>query len=185
MLVVFQLLQTIGYYGFTSLGARPAAGQGITVTKSLAYTVIIAWPPPCAAPCATQFADVASANGSSLRRRWRSRSLACASRSSKDAAADRDLGLLIAFSNTIFAYSLHAYQSELYLTTDSRPRGRLHLFLEPLQHDLCRLLCRLFPEELRHGGVFLFIASAMIAVIVVIASTGPRTTMLRLEAISR
>jgi hypothetical protein len=34
-------------------------------------------------------------------------------------------------------------------------------------------------------GVFLFIATAMVSVFIVIASMGPRTTNLRLEAISR
>ena len=57
MLIVFQVLQVVGYYGFTSWVPTLLLAQGITVTKSLAYTVIIAAANPLGALCATQFAD--------------------------------------------------------------------------------------------------------------------------------
>src|SRR6202020_3587257 len=57
MLVVFQWLQVVGYYGFTSGVPTLLLAQGITVTRSLAYTVIIAAANPFGALCATQFAD--------------------------------------------------------------------------------------------------------------------------------
>ena len=42
MLVIFNLFQTIGYYGFSSWVPALLISQGIEVTKSLAYTFIIA-----------------------------------------------------------------------------------------------------------------------------------------------
>jgi putative MFS transporter len=57
MLVIFQLLQTIGYYGFTSWVPTLLLSQGINITKSLAYTFVIALASPGAALVATQFAD--------------------------------------------------------------------------------------------------------------------------------
>ena len=42
MLIIFQLVQTIGYYGFTSWVPTLLASQGVDFTKSLAYTSIIA-----------------------------------------------------------------------------------------------------------------------------------------------
>src|SRR5579862_9956094 len=57
MLVIFQLLQTIGYYGFTSWVPTLLLAQGITITKSLGYTFLIALASPGAALVATQIAD--------------------------------------------------------------------------------------------------------------------------------
>jgi putative MFS transporter len=57
MLIIFQLLQTVGYYGFTSWVPTLLLAQGINVTKSLAYTIIIAAANPLGSLAATQFAD--------------------------------------------------------------------------------------------------------------------------------
>ena len=68
MLIIFQLLQTVGYYGFTSWVPTLLLAQGINVTKSLAYTIIIAAANPLGAFAATRFAD-------KCERKWQ---LACA-----------------------------------------------------------------------------------------------------------
>src|SRR5271167_4453260 len=94
-------------------------------------------------------------------------------------------GLLIAFSNTILAYSLNAYQSELYPT---RIRARAVGFTyswSRFSTIFVGFFVAFFLRNYGTTGVFLFIASAMVAVIVVIASMGPRTTNLRLEEISQ
>ena len=185
MLIIFQLVQTIGYYGFTSWVPTLLVAQGITFTKSLAYTVIIAIASPTAALVATQIAD-------RIERKWQ---LACAALAiagfgilfsqQRMAAGIIVLGLLIAFSNTILAYSLHAYQSELYPT---RIRARAVGFTYSWSRFSTTFVGFFIAYFLRHYGtlgVFLFIAVAMVIVFVVIASMGPRTTRLRLEAISR
>ena len=46
MLVIYNLFQTIGYYGFSSWVPTLLISQGIDVTKSLAYTFIIAMRQP-------------------------------------------------------------------------------------------------------------------------------------------
>ena len=185
MLVIFQLLQTIGYYGFTSWVPTLLLSQGINITKSLAYTFVIALASPLAALAATQFAD-------RFERKWQICGAAlaigvfglCFSQQ-KGAVGIVIFGLLIAFSNTIFAYSLHAYQSELYPT---RIRARAVGFTyswSRFSTIFVGFFVAFFLRNYGTIGVFLFIASAMGAVIVVIASMGPRTTNLRLEAISR
>jgi putative MFS transporter len=185
MLVIFQLLQTIGYYGFTSWVPTLLISQGINITKSLAYTFVIALASPVAALVATQIAD-------RFERKWQicGAALAIATfglcfSQQRGAAGIVVFGLLIAFSNTIFAYSLHAYQSELYPT---RIRARAVGFTyswSRFSTIFVGFFIAFFLRNYGTTGVFLFIASAMIAVIVVIASMGPRTTNLRLEAISR
>jgi MFS transporter, putative metabolite:H+ symporter len=185
MLVIFQLLQTIGYYGFTSWVPTLLISQGINITKSLGYTFLIALASPAAALVATQIAD-------RFERKWQISVSALAIAAfglcfsqQHSAVGIVVFGLLIAFSNTIFAYSLHAYQSELYPT---RIRARAVGFTyswSRFSTIFVGFFVAFFLRNYGPTGVFVFIASAMIAVFFVIASMGPKTTNLRLEAISR
>jgi len=95
------------------------------------------------------------------------------------------VGVLIAFSNTVLAYSLHAYQSELYPT---RIRARAVGFTYGWSRFSTIFIGFIIAFCLRNYGtigVFVFIAGAMVIVFLVIAIMGPRTTGRRLEAISR
>jgi putative MFS transporter len=185
MLIVFQLLQTVGYYGFTSWVPTLLLAQGINVTKSLAYTIIIAAANPLGAFAATRFAD-------KCERKWQLAfaalgiavfGLIFAQQSS--APGIMTLGVMIAFCNTVLAYSLHAYQSELYPT---RIRARAVGFTYGWSRFSTIFIGFMIAYCLRNYGsmgVFVFIAGAMLIVFLVIAIMGPRTTGRRLEAISR
>ena len=185
MLIIFQLLQTVGYYGFTSWVPTLLLAQGITVTKSLAYTIIIAAANPLGSLAATQFA-------ARCERKWQLAFAALAIAvfglifSQQTAAPGiMSIGVLIAFSNTILAYSLHAYQSELYPT---RIRARAVGFTYGWSRFSTIFIGFIIAFCLRNYGtlgVFVFIAGAMVIVFLVIAVMGPRTTGRRLEAISR
>jgi putative MFS transporter len=159
--------------------------QGITITRSLAYTVVIAAANPLGALCATWFAD-------RCERKWQ---LACSALSigvfglvfsqQSSAAGIMAAGAAIAFSNTILAYSMHAYQSELYPT---RIRARAVGFTYSWSRISTVFVGFMIAFCLRNYGtigVFTFVAGAMFTVFVIIATLGPRTTGLRLEAISR
>jgi MFS transporter, putative metabolite:H+ symporter len=184
MLIIFQLVQTIGYYGFTSWVPTLLASQGVDFTKSLAYTAVIAVASPVAALVATQIAD-------RCERKWQLAGAALAIASfgllfsqQRTAAGLLVFGLLIAFSNTILGYSLHAYQSELYPT---RIRARAVGFTyswSRFSTIFVGFFVALFLRLYGTTGVFLFIAGAMIVVFAVIGAMGPRTTNLRLEEIS-
>jgi putative MFS transporter len=184
MLIIFQLVQTIGYYGFTSWVPTLLASQGVDFTKSLAYTSVIAVASPVAALVATQIAD-------RFERKWQLAWAALAIAGfgllfsqQRTAVGLIVFGLLIAFSNTILAYSLHAYQSELYPT---RIRARAVGFTYSWSRFSTIFVGFFVALFLRHygtTGVFLFIAGAMIIVFAVIGAMGPRTTRLRLEEIS-
>jgi MFS transporter, putative metabolite:H+ symporter len=184
MLIIFQLVQTIGYYGFTSWVPTLLASQGVDFTKSLAYTAVIAVASPVAALVATQIAD-------RFERKWQLAGAALAIAGfgllfsqQRTAAGLLVFGLLIAFSNTILGYSLHAYQSELYPT---RIRARAVGFTyswSRFSTIFVGFFVALFLRLYGTTGVFLFIAGAMIIVFAVIGAMGPRTTNLRLEEIS-
>jgi len=185
MLIVFQVLQVVGYYGFTSWVPTLLLAQGITVTKSLAYTVVIAAANPLGALAATQFAD-------RCERKWQLAVSALAIAvfglifsQQTSAAGIIVVGVLIAFSNTVMAYSFHAYQSELYPT---RIRARAVGFTYSWSRFSTIFIGFIIAFCLRNYGtigVFTFVAGAMVIVFLVIAIVGPRTTGLRLEAISR
>lgn len=185
MLVIFQLLQTIGYYGFASWVPTLLVSQGINVTKSLAYTFIIALAAPVGPLIAMLVAD-------RMQRKWQVAYSALAIAAfglifsqQKAALAIMVIGILIQIFNTIFAYSLHAYQSELYPT---RIRARAVGFTYSWSRFSTIFIGFMVAYCLRHYGtigVFVFIASAMILVFIVIATMGPRTTRMRLEEISR
>jgi putative MFS transporter len=185
MLIIFQLLQTVGYYGFTSWVPTLLLAQGINVTKSLAYTIIIAAANPLGAFAATRFAD-------RCERKWQ---LAFAAlgiavfglifAQMTSAPGIMSLGVAIAFCNTVLAYSLHAYQSELYPT---RIRARAVGFTYGWSRFSTIFIGFMIAFCLRNygtNGVFVFIAGAMVLVFFVIALMGPRTTGLRLEEISK
>jgi MFS transporter, putative metabolite:H+ symporter len=185
MLIIFQLLQTVGYYGFTSWVPTLLLAQGINVTKSLAYTIVIAAANPLGAFAATRFAD-------KCERKWQ---LAFAAlgiaifglifAQMSSAPGIMTVGVLIAFCNTVLAYSLHAYQSELYPT---RIRARAVGFTYGWSRFSTIFIGFIIAFCLRNYGtigVFVFIAGAMVIVFLVIAIMGPRTTGRRLEAISR
>ncbi len=185
MLIVFQILQVVGYYGFTSWVPTLLLAQGITVTRSLAFTVVIAAANPLGALAATQFADRSE-------RKWQLAfaALAIAVFGLMFSQQTTALGImitggLIAFSNTVLAYSLHAYQSELYPT---RIRARAVGFTYSWSRLSTVFVGFMIAFCLRNYGtlgVFTFVAGAMVTVFFVIAIWGPRTTGLRLEEISR
>src|SRR5208282_5280229 len=152
--------------------------------RSLGYTVIIAAANPLGALAATQFAD-------RCERKWQLAlsalaigifGLAFSQQSSPPGIMIT--GAVIAFSNTVLAYSFHAYQSELYPT---RIRARAVGFTYSWSRLSTVFVGFIIAFCLRNYGtlgVFVFIAGAMFIVFLVIAILGPRTTGLRLEAIS-
>jgi putative MFS transporter len=185
MLIVFQLLQVVGYYGFTSWVPTLLLAQGITVTKTLAFTVVITAANPLGALAATWFADLCE-----RKLQLALSSLGIAVFGILFAQQSSELGLvafgaLIAFCNTVLAYSMHTYQSELYPT---RIRARAVGFTYSWSRFSTVFVGFLIAYFLRNYGpigVFAFIATAMVAVSLIISVLGPRTTGLRLEAISR
>jgi putative MFS transporter len=185
MMVVFNLLQSIGYYGFASWVPTLLLAQGINVTKSLEYTVAVALTAPVGPLVARLFAD-------KIDRKWQ----VCASAtgiglfgllfSQQSAGAMIILmGILVQISNTTLSYSFHAYQAEIYPT---RIRARAVGFVyswSRFSTIFVGFMIAFFLRDFGTTGVFLFIAGAMATVVGVVAIFGPRTTGRRLEDISK
>jgi MFS transporter, putative metabolite:H+ symporter len=184
MLIIFNLVQSVGYYGFANWVPTLLLAQGITVTKSLLYTFIIAIANPIGPLLASVIAD-------RTHRKWQLVG-ACASLAvfglvfsqMTTAVGIIIVGVLITFSTSNLSYAFHAYQAELYPT---RIRARAIGFTyswSRFSTIFVGFMVAFFLRNYGTVGVFAFIASAMVLCCLVIGVMGPRTSRLRLEQIS-
>jgi putative MFS transporter len=184
MMIVFNLLQSMGYYGFASWVPTLLLAQGINVTKTLEYTAAVALTAPVGPLIARLYAD-------KIDRKWQVALSATGiglfgllfSQQSAGMGIIA-MGILVQISNTSLSYSFHAYQAEIYPT---RIRARAVGFVyswSRFSTIFVGFVIAFFLREFGTTGVFVFIASAMAVVVGVVALFGPRTTGLRLEEIS-
>ena len=184
MLVIYNLFQTIGYYGFSSWVPTLLISQGIGVTRSLTYTFIIAVAAPVGPLVGVWFAD-------RFERKWQIAGAAAGIAvfgilfaQQTTAAGVIVCGLLITLCNNWMSFSFHAYQAELYPT---RIRAQAVGFVyswSRFSAIFSGFMIAFFLGHYGTNGVFGFIAGAMAVVIVVIAGFGPPVTKRRLEAIA-
>jgi len=184
MLVIYNLFQTIGYYGFSSWVPTLLISQGIGVTKSLVYTFIIAVAAPVGPLIGVFFAD-------HFERKWQIAGAAVGIAvfgllfaQQTSAAGVIAFGLLITLCNNWMSFSFHAYQAELYPT---RIRARAVGFVyswSRFSAIFSGFIIAFFLGNYGTIGVFGFIAGAMAIVVVVIGGFGPPVTKRRLEAIA-
>jgi len=184
ILSVFNFFQTFGYYGFASWVPTLLIHKGITITTSLLYSFIIAIANPIGPLLCTLIAD-------RMERKWQvcCGAIAIAVFGMAFAnAADTTLlivfGVLVTLGNNWMSYSFHNYQSELFPT---RIRARAVGFVYSWSRLSAALSGLIVAYLLGLGGgnaVFIFIAFAMLMVVISIGGFGPRTRGLALEAIS-
>jgi MFS transporter, putative metabolite:H+ symporter len=184
MLVAFQLLQTVGYYGFNNWVPTLLLSQGIGVTRTLPYTFAIAIAAPIGPLIGYFFAD-------RFERKWQVAgsavgiaALGLLFAQQSEAARIIACGLLLTLCGNWFSFSFHAYQSELYPT---RMRAQAIGFVyswSRFSAIFSGFIIAFFLGNYGSIGVFGLIASAMIAVFIVIGFFGPPVTNRRLEAIS-
>jgi len=185
MLMVFNFFQTIGFYGFVNWVPTLLLNKGITTTKSLEYTFIIALSFPVWPMIMTRFAD-------RMERKWQIVTAAVgiavfgvAFSMVQAAVALIVLGVLQTMSNAWLSFSFHTYQTELFPT---RMRARAVGFVYSWSRFSTIFTGFFIAFFLRHfgvPGVFIFIAGAMGVVVLSIGIFGPRTNQLALEEISR
>jgi MFS transporter, putative metabolite:H+ symporter len=184
MLVIYNLVQTIGYYGFASWVPTFLVSQGIEVTRSLAYTFIIAIAAPIGPLAGMWFAD-------RFERKWQIAWAAVAIAifgllfsQQRSPAGVIACGLLVTLANNYLSFSFHAYQAELYPT---RIRAQAVGFVyswSRFSTIFSGFIIAFFLGRYGTTGVFIFIAAAMAIVFVVIGGFGPAATRRRLEAIA-
>ncbi|HEY1748516.1 MAG TPA: MFS transporter [Xanthobacteraceae bacterium] len=184
MLMIFNLFQTIGFYGFSSWVPALLLSQGVSVTKSLAYTFIIAIAAPVGPLVAIYFAD-------RFERKWQIAWAAAGIAAfgllfaqQTTAAGVIVCGVLITLCANWLSLSFHAYQAELYPT---RIRAQAVGFVyswSRFSAIFSGFIIAFFLGRYGTTGVFAFIAGAMLVVFIVIGFFGPAVTRRRLEAIA-
>ena len=184
MLVIFQTLQTIGFYGFANWAPTFLLKRGVSLLHSLEYTLLIALVSPLGPLLAAFTSD-------RLERKWTIVVLALLVAglglgfgNSIAPAAVVGFGALLTLANYWFSAAFHAYQSELFPT---RLRGTGVGFTYSWSRLSAAFTSILIGTVLVHGvpAVFAMLAVAMGLVAGVVTVMGPRTNGLVLEEISR
>ena len=183
LMIVFNVFQTIGYYGFASWVPTLLIRQGITITTSLEYSSLIALAAPVGPLLGLLIAD-----------RFERKYVIIATSliiliagllfsQVTDLVSVISLGVCLTLASNILSYSYHAYQAELFPTAI---RSRAVSFVYSWGRFVAIFNAFMIAAALKIGGVtgvFLFIGCAMLIVAVVIYWFGPRTKNLAVEAI--
>jgi MFS transporter, putative metabolite:H+ symporter len=184
MLVVYNLFQTIGYYGFASWVPTFLISQGIEVTRSLQYTFIIAIANPIGPLVGVWFAD-------RIERKWQIAwaalviaALGLLFSQQRTAVGVIGLGILLTLANNWLSFSFHAYQAELYPTRIRASAVGFVYSWSRFSTIFSGFIIAFFLDRYGTTGVFSFIAAAMVVVFAVVGAFGPATTRRRLEAIA-
>jgi putative MFS transporter len=185
MLTIFNVFQAIGFYGFAAWVPVLLVSEGVEVTKSLLYVLIIALLNPFGSLLAMRFADASE-------RKWQIVMLAVISAVCGLAWAQQRtatgiilFGSVITLANSWFSCSLHAYQTELYPT---RIRAQAVGFVYSWSRFSSIFSGFIVAQALQaYGttGVFIIVAAAMFIVAGVVGIFGPKSNRIALEALSR
>jgi putative MFS transporter len=168
MMTLFNIFQTVGFYGFANWVPTLLIKQGITVTNSLLYSSLIAISAPIGPIIGLFIGDkferktVIVVTAAAI--------VVCGLLFSQMSVGLPliAMGVCLTLASNIMSYSFHAYQTELFPTSI---RARAVGFVYSWS---------------RFSAIFtsFFIAAAMLIVMVVIGFMGPRTRDLPLETIS-
>ena len=184
MLVVFNIFQAIGFYGFGNWAPSLIAARGHSVTHSLGYAFAIAAAYPLGPLLCSLFADRFERKTQIIAAAAATAALGLAFAGQSAPAALIALGIGVTFSNNLMSYAYHAYQSELYPT---RMRASAVGFVYAWSR-LSTVVSSFIIAALLTGfgapGVFIFIAAAMAVVVAAVGLLGPRTSGLQLESVA-
>jgi putative MFS transporter len=184
MMIIFNVFQTVGFYGFANWVPTLLIKQGITVTQSLLYTTMIAIAAPFGPIIGLFIADkferktviVAMAGVN----------VVCGLIFSQvTAKASLVLvGICLTLAGNIISYSYHAYQTELFPTgIRARAVGFVYSWSR-FSAIFTAFIIAFFLRRFGVTGVFVFIAAAMLVVMLAIGLMGPRTRDIALEKLS-
>ncbi len=181
---IFNLVQTIGFYGFSSWVPTLLIARGIRITTSLQYSFIIAMAAPLGPLVGMFVAD-------KVERKWQLVTAGITIGAFMFLFAHQTLpailiacGVVVTLANNWMSFAFHNYQAELFPT---RIRGRAVGFVYGWSRLSAAFAGLAIGWFLKHGGtpaVALFIGAAMTIMVFTIGLFGPRTRGRSLEDIS-
>jgi MFS transporter, putative metabolite:H+ symporter len=185
MMIIFNVFQTVGFYGFANWVPTLLIRQGITVTSSLMYSSIIAIAAPIGPIIGLAIADKIERKNAIVLMAALYIVCGLLFSQSSDAAFLILMGAGLTLSSNIMSYSFHAYQAELFPTSI---RARAVGFVYSWSRFSAIFTSFIIAGVLKGfgtTGVFVFIAAAMLIVMAAIGIMGPKTRDIALEQISR
>lgn len=181
MLIVFNLCQAIGYYGFANWVPTLLIGQGVTVTKSLMYSFVIAIALPCGPLLAMLVAD-------RIQRKWLIVGSAfavvvfgIAFAQMRAATPLIVLGVMVSLAGQVISVCYHAYQAELFPTAVRCRANGIVYSASRVGAMFSGFIIASLLRDFGVNGVFAGITVCMVVVMVSIGGFGPRTNGKRLE----
>jgi putative MFS transporter len=183
MLWIFQILQTVGYYGFGSLAPVVLHAKGFDVVESLGYAAISFLGYPIGSAASIPIIE-------RVERKWLIVGSALVMGVSgmvfgyaRDAALIVTAGFVLTCASNVFSNGFHTYQAEIFPT-------RMRSSAISIAYSLSRVTSAVLPfvalNALDHlGAGTVFTGSAIILVILCldVAILGPRSTGRSLEAV--
>ncbi len=184
MLILLNMTQSIGFFGFAAWVPTLLIGRGVHVTQSLEYAFIIAVTNPFGPLLAMLFAD-------RIERKWQIVGasffmlvfMTIFAQLSTPASLIM-VGVLFSLAANIMGYAYHNYQAELYPT---RIRARAVGFAYSWSRVSGAFAGLAIGYLLTEGGVpavAVFIGAAMVILMLSVSLLGPSTRQLSLEQIS-
>jgi MFS transporter, putative metabolite:H+ symporter len=185
MMIIFNVCQTVGFYGFANWVPTLLVKQGITLTTSLLYSSIIAISAPIGPLIGLLIADkferknVIVATAAAV--------VVCGLTFSQVSGGLLliAMGVGLTLASNIMSYSFHAYQTELFPTSIRSSAVGFVYSWSRFSAIFTSFVIAGVLKNFGTTGVFVFIAAAMLMVMAVIGLMGPRTRNLTLEEISR
>ncbi len=182
LFIVFNFCQAFGFYGFANWVPTLLIEKGITVTKSLQYSFIVAFAYPIAPLLAASFAD-------RLERKWIICG-ACVAIIAFGMAFSQLMepallilsGVLLTAANMTMSYAYHAYQTEVFPTAIRARAAGLVYSMSRISAMFSGFIVAFTLREAGVGSVFGLITTAMIIVIITIAVFGPHVRGKPLDA---
>ena len=184
ILVIFNIAQAIGFYGFGNWAPSLIAARGHGVTQSLGYAFVIAIAYPIGPLLCARFADRIERRRQIAGAAIVTAVLGLAFAGQSSPAMLITLGVGITLANNLLSFAYHAYQSELYPT---RIRARAVGFVyawSRLSTVFSSFIIAALLGAFGTAGVFTFIAGAMAVVVVAVGVFGPATSGQTLETLS-
>jgi putative MFS transporter len=184
MLIVFNVFQTVGYFGFANWVPALLVRQGITVTTSLLYSSIIALAAPLGPLLGLAIADRFERKSVIVAIAFANIVCGLAFSQSRTPAMLVAMGVGLTLANNIMSYSFHAYQAELFPTgIRARAVGFVYSWSR-FSAIFTAFLIAAVLQRFNVAGTFAFISAAMLVVMLDIGLLGPRTRNVALETIS-
>ncbi len=184
MLIVFNLFQTVGFYGFASWVPTLLISEGVTLLHSLLYTFVIAIFNPLGPILGMWLSD-------KWQRKWQIVTVALAIGVAGLIFSFMRIpiwiivmGVVITLLNNWFSTLFHSYQAELYPTRLRTTGVGFTYSWSRISSAFTGFVIVALLHAFGTVGVFSFISFAMIVVAVTIGGFGPRTNRRSLEEIN-